>query len=209
MSRKIEREMEERRVRLLRYLLGMSEGGRPVTVSRRTMEQDLGLTELELRADLRALAERSLVEVSPRRGPDGGQVASAYRVTERGSALAAPSSPRPESGENGSESVRPREAGLNYGHVRVFVDAYEAGSISGAARVEGVSVANASKAVITLEERLDARLFVRTGQGVEPTPFGDAFYRKASTAVRAFGECEDLARRLGSVRAAAGKAAGA
>lgn len=215
MARTPDKVMEERRELVLRYLLEGSQRGRSAVVSYSRMRQDLGLTQCELRCALDGLKDRSLVEAAPRFGSDGGQIASAYRVTEAGRSLArsheraAPAVGKRERKDRPPRARKKKGGRLSLPCVRAFVDAYEAGSISGAAQTERTSVANASKAIITLEEDLGARLFERTGQGVRPTAVGELFYRKAAAAVRAFAECEGFADRLGSVRAAADKAAGA
>src|SRR5271155_2518267 len=56
--------------------------------------------------------------------------------------------------------------------LRTFVAVYRAGSVSGGAAVRSLSQPAASQQLAALERRVGLPLFVRTPQGVEPTPRG-------------------------------------
>lgn len=71
----------------------------------------------------------------------------------------------------------------------------EHGSLSAAAKELYVTVQAVSKAIADLERELGQRLFVRESRGVTPTPFGLAFYEKASGVMASFDELEAFARR--------------
>ena len=82
---------------------------------------------------------------------------------------------------------------MNIGQVRYFVTVYEEGSFSRAARRLFVTVQATSKAIADLEREVGAELFERKSRGVEPTPFGSAFYIKAAPVLRRFEDLEAFA----------------
>lgn len=55
-----------------------------VEVSLKELGRDLGLSKAELRTALRSLERERLMETFPRRLPNGGQLANAYRLTDEG-----------------------------------------------------------------------------------------------------------------------------
>ena len=60
--------------------------------------------------------------------------------------------------------------------LRYFTSAYETGTFSHAARVNGVSQPTVSAAIQRLEDRLGAPLFRRSRAGLAPTPLATALY---------------------------------
>jgi DNA-binding transcriptional LysR family regulator len=69
------------------------------------------------------------------------------------------------------------------GRARTFVRVVEAGSLSGAARSLGVSLAAISRQVASLETELGARLLVRTTRSMQVTEEGRRFHEHASRLV--------------------------
>ena len=69
------------------------------------------------------------------------------------------------------------------GRARTFVRVVEAGSLSGAARSLGVSLAAISRQVTSLESELGARLLVRTTRSLQVTEEGRRFHEHASRLV--------------------------
>lgn len=88
---------------------------------------------------------------------------------------------------------------MNIGQVRYFVTVYEEGSFSRAAKKLFVTVQATSKAIADLEREIGGALFERKSRGVEPTPLGAAFYRKAAPVMREFVELETFAQGSGAV----------
>lgn len=82
---------------------------------------------------------------------------------------------------------------MNIKQVSYFVSVATHGSLSAAAREQGISVQAMSKAMTDLEKSLPASLFVRTHQGIELTTFGEQFYYKAKPVCTAFDELVTLA----------------
>lgn len=78
--------IDKRKAALLGHLvvLGGLEKDGFVVASHKEFTNNLGLSISELRTVLRALHRDHLVEVFPRRLPNGGQLANAYRPTEDG-----------------------------------------------------------------------------------------------------------------------------
>lgn len=67
--------------------------------------------------------------------------------------------------------------------LRYFLSAYETGSISLAARANGVSQPSVSAAIQRLERDLEGALFLRSRQGLTATALGDRLYREAAPSV--------------------------
>lgn len=92
--------------------------------------------------------------------------------------------------------------------LRVFCRVVERGSFSAVARELGISQPNASRHVAALEQRMGARLLVRTTRKVSPTDAGRAFYERASRALSELSDAESevvagVAVLAGSLRVAA------
>ena len=64
-------------------------------------------------------------------------------------------------------------------NIKVFVRAYELGSMSAAGRDQRVSAAVVSSRIIELEKHLGVRLFNRTTRKLTPTEHGEVFYTGA------------------------------
>jgi DNA-binding transcriptional LysR family regulator len=67
-------------------------------------------------------------------------------------------------------------AKLNLDGLEVFVQIYKTQSVSRAAALLGMEQANASVALSKLRQHFDDRLFVRTAQGMSPTPLAQSIY---------------------------------
>jgi DNA-binding transcriptional LysR family regulator len=67
-------------------------------------------------------------------------------------------------------------AKLNLDALEVFVQIYKTQSVSRAAALLGMEQANASVALNKLRQHFDDRLFVRTAQGMSPTPRAQSIY---------------------------------
>lgn len=74
--------------------------------------------------------------------------------------------------------------------LRVFVRAYELGSMSAAGRDQRVSAAVVSARIAELERKLDARLFNRTTRKLQPTEHGRIFYAGAVKILETVAEAE-------------------
>lgn len=74
--------------------------------------------------------------------------------------------------------------------IQYFVEAYQTRHISKAAIRLGVTQPTLTLSLQKLEEKLEAKLFHRTKQGVVPTEQGTLFYRKAHTLVECWGEVQ-------------------
>lgn len=74
--------------------------------------------------------------------------------------------------------------------LRVFVRAYELGSMSAAGRDQRVSPAVVSSRIAELERRLNARLFNRTTRKLHPTEHGRIFYAGAIKILETVAEAE-------------------
>lgn len=79
-----------------------------------------------------------------------------------------------------------------------FVRVVEAGSFSGAARVLKVGQPAVSKTVAQLEQRLGAKLLLRSTHGLTPTEAGLRFYERSRVAIQEADEAELAARGAGS-----------
>lgn len=77
-------------------------------------------------------------------------------------------------------------AHVNIRQLRYFYLSACAGSFSGAARAENVSVQAVSKAIIELEQELGGSLFARDGRRAVLTPLGSALVEPARAAVESF-----------------------
>jgi DNA-binding transcriptional LysR family regulator len=91
----------------------------------------------------------------------------------------------------------------DFGDLRLFWAVAEAGSFGGAARALGVSTSTLTRAVDTLETRLQAKLLARSTHGVSLTPAGVIAYDKVLTMERAAAALE--AELLGADKAVAGR----
>src|SRR5439155_8816511 len=76
----------------------------------------------------------------------------------------------------------------------VFVRVVETGSFSAAARHPRVGQPGVSKTVAQLEERVGARLLLRSTRGLMPTEAGQDFYERAKRAIEEADEAELAAR---------------
>jgi DNA-binding transcriptional LysR family regulator len=84
------------------------------------------------------------------------------------------------------------------GDLGLFLRVLEQGSISGAARVLGLSVAVASKRLDRLERRLGVRLFHRTTRRLEPTSEGAWLAERGRGSIRELEALTDSVRKSGS-----------
>ena len=75
-------------------------------------------------------------------------------------------------------------------NIKVFVRAYELGSMSAAGRDQRVSAAVVSARIIELEKHLGVRLFNRTTRKLNPTEQGDVFYSGAVKILDAIADAE-------------------
>lgn len=82
--------------------------------------------------------------------------------------------------------------------MELFVRVVETGSFSAAARHLKIGQPAISKAVATLEDRLGARLLVRSTRRLRPTEAGTAFYERAIRALAEANEAEAAARGAGA-----------
>ncbi|MPW23883.1 LysR family transcriptional regulator [Paraburkholderia sp. CNPSo 3157] len=79
--------------------------------------------------------------------------------------------------------------------MEIFVSVAEAGSFSAAAKRMNVGQPAISKSVAQLEERLRARLVLRSTRGLTMTDAGRRFYEHAKLAIREADEAEQVVRR--------------
>jgi DNA-binding transcriptional LysR family regulator len=82
--------------------------------------------------------------------------------------------------------------------METFVCTVETGSFSAAARRLDVGQPAVSKAIAQLEERLNARLLLRSTRGLTPTEAGQAYYEAARRAIALADEADDAARGAGA-----------
>ncbi len=82
--------------------------------------------------------------------------------------------------------------------METFICTVETGSFSAAARRLGVGQPAVSKAIAQLEERLHARLLLRSTRGLTPTEAGQAYYEAARQAVSLADEADAAARGAGA-----------
>jgi DNA-binding transcriptional LysR family regulator len=78
--------------------------------------------------------------------------------------------------------------------METFVCAVETGSFSAAARRLDVGQPAISKAITQLEERLQARLLLRSTRGLTTTETGQAYYESAKRAIALVDEADGVAR---------------
>ncbi|WAS90818.1 LysR family transcriptional regulator [Nannocystis punicea] len=78
----------------------------------------------------------------------------------------------------------------------VFVRVVEEGSLTAAARRLEMTTSYASKLVTRLEERLGARLLIRTTRKLTLTETGRAYYERCTEAIRGLEEAEQVAAEL-------------
>lgn len=82
--------------------------------------------------------------------------------------------------------------------MELFVRVVETGSFSAAARHLKIGQPTVSKAMAALEERLGARLLVRSTRRLHPTEAGTAFYERAVRAIAEANEAEAAAQGAGT-----------
>jgi DNA-binding transcriptional LysR family regulator len=78
--------------------------------------------------------------------------------------------------------------------METFVTVVESGSFSAAARLLKLGQPAVSKVVAQLEERLGARLLLRSTRGLAPTDAGQRFYEHARRAIDEADHAEHAAR---------------
>ncbi|MEM5388156.1 LysR family transcriptional regulator [Paraburkholderia phymatum] len=78
--------------------------------------------------------------------------------------------------------------------MEIFISVAEAGSFSAAAKRMNVGQPAISKSVAQLEERLGARLILRSTRGLTMTDAGQRFYEHAKLAIREADEAEQVVR---------------
>ena len=78
--------------------------------------------------------------------------------------------------------------------MEVFIRVVDAGSFSGAAKQLRIGQPAASKAIALLENRLGARLLLRSTRGLAPTEAGQSFYERAKRAMEEADGAELAAR---------------
>ncbi|RUT25479.1 hypothetical protein C0V97_11165 [Asaia sp. W19] len=74
---------------------------------------------------------------------------------------------------------------INFNGMTYFIAVIEAGSVTGAARITGVSKSVISKAISDLEASLQTDLLLRTSKGLLPTRAGEAFYHRCLAGMEA------------------------
>jgi len=80
--------------------------------------------------------------------------------------------------------------------MEIFVHAVEEGSFSAAARTMRLSPSAVSKYISRLEDRLGARLLMRTTRQLSLTEEGRAFYERARTILNEIEEAEEVVTQL-------------
>lgn len=81
---------------------------------------------------------------------------------------------------------------LDVSTLEIFIAAVEERSLSRAAERENLVTSSVSKRITELEEYLKKPLFLRHGQGVEPTPAGTLLYQHAKSILRNIKFTENL-----------------
>ena len=82
--------------------------------------------------------------------------------------------------------------------MEMFVRVVETGSFSAAARDFKIGQPAISKMIAGLEERLSARLLVRSTRRLSPTEAGTAFYERALRTITEADEAEAVVRSVGA-----------
>ncbi len=82
--------------------------------------------------------------------------------------------------------------------MEIFIRVVETGSFSAAGRDFNLGQPSVSKTIAALEERLGARLLVRSTRQLSPTEAGTAYYERASRVVAEANEAEAAAQGLGA-----------
>src|SRR6266700_2146447 len=82
--------------------------------------------------------------------------------------------------------------------MQIFVRVVETGSFSAAARDLALGQPAVSKTIAALEERLGARLLVRSTRQLSATDAGLAFYERAARAIAEVNEAEAAAQGVGA-----------
>jgi DNA-binding transcriptional LysR family regulator len=82
--------------------------------------------------------------------------------------------------------------------MEIFVRVVETGSFSAAGRDFNLGQPSVSKTIAALEERLGARLLVRSTRQLSPTEAGTAYYERASRVVAEANEAEAAAQGVGA-----------
>src|SRR3984957_7509940 len=72
----------------------------------------------------------------------------------------------------------------------LFVAAIDAGSLSGAARISGVSLSSVSRHLSALEERVGTKLLIRTTRTLALTEAGQRYYDKSKRVLTEIDEME-------------------
>ena len=84
--------------------------------------------------------------------------------------------------------IEPHDVDLNL--LSVFQEVYRERQISGAARRLGLSQSAVSNALARLRRLFGDELFVRTGQGMQPTPFAEGLAEKSGWASLSLHWCQ-------------------
>lgn len=84
---------------------------------------------------------------------------------------------------------------LNIKQIRYFAAVVERGSLSAAAKNQGITVQAISKSMADFESEVRCSLFVRTSQGMQPTSFAKTLYDQALPVLARFSELEMFAAR--------------
>jgi DNA-binding transcriptional LysR family regulator len=82
--------------------------------------------------------------------------------------------------------------------MEIFIRVVETGSFSAAGRDFNLGQPSVSKTIAALEERLGARLLVRSTRQLSPTEAGTAYYERASRVVAEANEAEAAAQGAGA-----------
>ena len=82
---------------------------------------------------------------------------------------------------------------MNIKQIKYFVSVADHGSLSAAAKEQGVTVQAMSKSMTDLEKDTADSLFTRDHSGIRLTPFGREFYARAEGVVKSFEELESMA----------------
>jgi len=86
---------------------------------------------------------------------------------------------------------------FNTKRLKIFLTAASIGNLSQTANSLGMSQPSLSRQIAAIERDLDARLFVRTGRGMELTEAGEMFRTHAAEILRAMTNAADALSQLG------------